>query len=387
MKRKSTRFVKKKNKIKKDMSDSRFSRIYYDPSNVGAFGGIQRLQGQLKNKREKEQVTKWLPTQLAYSLHKPMKKKFPTRTYTTSGLNDLWQMDLMEMIPYAKINKGYKYILTCIDVFSRFVRAVAVKSKSASDVADAIENMLTTPSSIPRHIQTDMGKEFYNQRVQALFKKHNINHYSVTSQFKAAVVERFNRTLRQKLARYFTAKGNKEWINVLPSIIDTYNKSHHRGIFNMRPIDITLENQMELWEKQNQQQQQQPQSKKKKNTKQVIPLLNYVRISKSTNSPFIKNFDQNWSDEVFRVVGIDKKENQPTMYTIEDLSGEVIHDKFYNEKLQDIGAKPPSIYRIEKIVSTRGKGVYKQHLVKWHGYDSSHNSWIDANQLIQHKEK
>ena len=88
------------------MSASAFEKIYYDPKNVGALGGVKRLVRELKKPTEIVKVKKWLPTQLAYSLHKPMKKKFPTRPYRTSGLNDLWQMDLIEMIPYAKINGG-----------------------------------------------------------------------------------------------------------------------------------------------------------------------------------------------------------------------------------------------------------------------------------------
>ena len=98
-----------------------------------------------------------------------MKRKFTTRTYKTSGANELWQMDLMEMIPYARINAGNRYILTCIDVFSRFARAEAVKNKEAKTVCTAIKKMLTKTTP-PRHVQTDLGKEFYNKTVQDLFR-------------------------------------------------------------------------------------------------------------------------------------------------------------------------------------------------------------------------
>lgn len=363
-------------KKKKNTTVSQFHKLYYDPANVGSLGGVKRMQNQVKSLKQKKNVKSWLATQLAYSLHKPMRKKFPTRSYATSGLNDLWQMDLMEMIPYAKINGGYKYILACIDVFSRFVRALPIKTKSASDVAEAVSKLISHVT--PRHIQTDMGKEFYNKIMQSLLQKNGINHYSVTSQFKAAVVERFNRTLRQKLARYFTSRGNKKWIDILPTLIDTYNKTPHRGIFNMRPIDITSETEHELWQRQ---QQQREQTTKTSETK-AIPINNFVRISKITNSPFVKNFNENWSDEVFRVVAVNKK-SKPYMYVIEDMKGELIEGKFYKEELQDIGSKSPSIARIEKVIATKGKGVYKQYLVKWYGYDSKHNSWVKAKDLIK----
>jgi len=81
-------------------------------------------------------------------------------------------MDLMEMIPYSSVNKGYKYILTCIDVFSRFVRALPLKTKNGKDVFEAIKRMIVPP---PRHIQTDLGKEFYNKDVQNLFKNTRLS--------------------------------------------------------------------------------------------------------------------------------------------------------------------------------------------------------------------
>ena len=114
--------------------------VYYDPSQVEAFGGKPRLQKRFTRK----QVDEWLPTQLTYSLQKLIRKKFPTRPYRVAGIDDTWQMDMLEMIPYAKVNKGYKYILVCIDVFSRFVRAQPCKTKSGDEVTTAMLKMLKT---------------------------------------------------------------------------------------------------------------------------------------------------------------------------------------------------------------------------------------------------
>ena len=116
-----------------------------------------------------------------------------------------------------------------------------------------------------------------------------------------------------------------------------------------------------------------------------LNLLDYVRISliSMTRLQFNRNFDQNWSDEVFRVVGIDTKAS-PTMYIIEDESGNVVDGKFYKAELQHIHDKP-EVYRIEKIIRTKGKGAYKQYLVKWHGYSNEHNSWIKASQIDGHR--
>ena len=351
------------------MTMTKYETVYYDPSNEAALGGVKRLAAATKT-RVKTAKT-WARGQLAYSLHKPARKRFPTRPYRTEGIDDLWQIDLMEMIPFARINKGYRYIMTCIDVFSRYAYATPLKSKGGEEVAKALQKLLgKTAPPPPKNIQTDRGKEFYNQHVQRVFKKYKINHYTVNSQFKAAIVERFNRTLREKLNRWFTFKGSKVWHSVLPQLLQTYNNSKHRGIFNWKPAQVTKKNEHELWELKNQ-------VDKGQYHKPLIPLLNYVRISKVTmQDKFIKNFDQNWSDEVFRVVAIDTNQ-QPVMYMLEDMNHTVIDGKFYEEELQDIGEKPPSIYRIEKILRKRGR----EYLVKWHGFDSTHNSWIPASSI------
>ena len=103
----------------KKKNSTRLADTYYNPSDPAAFAGASKL----KKKFPKVDVSSWLAAQPTYTLHKPMLRRFPTRKYRTSGPNHLWQMDLMEMIPYARVNKGYRYILTCIDVFTRFARA------------------------------------------------------------------------------------------------------------------------------------------------------------------------------------------------------------------------------------------------------------------------
>jgi hypothetical protein len=349
------------------MRMKKLEKIYYDPSDPAGYAGASKLKSRIPH----EDVTKWLHTQPAYSLHKPMLRRFPTRKYKTSGINELWQMDLLEMIPYSTINNDYKYILTCIDVYSRFARALPLKSKNGTDVSQAIAKILQEGIS-PRYIQTDLGKEFYNKQVQQVFSIHGIKHYSVNSQFKAALVERLNRTLRERLNRFFTHKNKKIWINVLDKIVHAYNISPHRGIGGKKPIDVS--NNFNLWETQ--------ESKKVSITpKKLYKIDDLVRISRISASPFRKNFDQNWSEEVFRIAAIDTRE-KPVMYVLKDLGDEIIQGKFYQQELQHIGNVLPNVYRIEQVIRTRGTGKHKQYLVKWYGYDKRHNSWISQDQFI-----
>jgi hypothetical protein len=127
-------------------------RISTNPKDPAGFGGVSKLSKRVS--ASKKETQSLLSTQLAYSLNKPMRKRFPTRAYRTFGINDLWQMDLMDMIPFAKINSGYKYILTCIDVYSRFARCKGIKSKSANDIFDAVSTLFKDVH--PKNLQTDL---------------------------------------------------------------------------------------------------------------------------------------------------------------------------------------------------------------------------------------
>ena len=343
--------------------------LWFNPKEPVGYSGVSRLAKAAKT--TKKQTAQWLGKQLAYSLNRPMRRRFPTRKYRARGINALWQMDLMEMIPYARINKGYRYILTCIDVFSRYARAVPVKSKSAKDMVEAVESMLEDTQ--PKSLQTDLGKEFYNGSVKNVLNAYGINHYSVFSQYKAALVERFNRTLRGRLGKYFIKIGKKVWIDVLPKIIHAYNHSEHRGLNGMRPIDVvTTMDDLNTW-------LMQYDEKRRKKKRPKYKIGDFVRISKISTTPFIKNFDNNWSDEVFEIVEINTKQI-PVMYVIRDEDGNVIQGKFYEEELQVLPEKP-NIYRIQSILQTKGKDKHKQYLVKWHGYETP--TWIYANQIEQ----
>jgi hypothetical protein len=218
----------------------------------------------------------------------------------------------------------------------------------------------------PRNVQTDLGKEFYNKDVKKIFDKYSINHYSVYSIYKAAVVERFNRTLRGRLTKYFTKQGNKKWIDVLPKIIFAYNHSEHSSLKKeLRPVYISSSNEMQIWFNRN---------KINVNKKPKYKVGDVVRLSKLKLTPLIKNFDQNWSDEVFEIIKIDMKD-LPIMYHIKDNNDNKVEGKFYEEELQVLPEKP-KIFRIQEIIKSKGKGKNKQYLVKWHGYKET--SWIKA---------
>lgn len=117
--------------------------------------------------------------------------------------------------------------------------------KQASGVADALSTLYTFHPF--RYLQTDKGKEFLNSRVTAFCKRFNIKQFSSEDdRVKASLAERFNRTLRGKIHRHFTATMKGDYISSLQSVVDAYNNSIHSSI-GVAPNDVTLENSEETF--------------------------------------------------------------------------------------------------------------------------------------------
>lgn len=299
-------------------------------------------------------------TQLVNELHKPVRIHFKRRRTIIKGLDDLWQMDLAEMGNYARENKNFKYILVLIDCFSKFVWTKPIKTKSGDEVARAVADIFRESKRLPKNLQSDQGKEFYNNHFKSLMQKHVINHYSTFSVKKAAIVERVIRTLKEKLYKHFSLSGTYRWIDILPIITDNYNKQRHRTT-GRKPCDIDKKNEKEILNSVYS-------HIKMAVDKQHFKVGDLVRISKNKHV-FEKGYTPNWTTELFKVVKVHI--TNPITYLLVDLRGSPISGGFYAEELQK--AKHSDIYLVEKVLRRRGDKV----LVKWLGFDKSHNSWID----------
>ena len=183
--------------------------------------------------------------QLANELHKPARKNYPRRQTITFGIDDLWQADLVEMHELASKNKKYNYMLTVIDTFSKQAFAIPIKNKTAQAVSQAFEGILKHRKQ--NNLQTDQGKEFFNKTFQDLMKQHKINHYHTFSNKKAAIVQRFNRTLKGLMWKKFTELNSHNWLDILDDLIEEYNAGYHRTI-KKAPIEVNKSNEGEIRE-------------------------------------------------------------------------------------------------------------------------------------------
>lgn len=304
--------------------------------------------------------------QVVKELHTAARKNFPRRKVKIRGIDDLWQADLVEMQKYAKLNKNYKYLLTVVDTFSKYAWVVPVKNKTAKQVSDAMTIVFERSTRSPKNLQTDFGKEFYNNMFQAVIKKYNINHYSTYSDLKASIVERFNRTLKEKMWKLFSFNGSYKWLDMLDNIVREYNNTKHRTI-KMAPVEVN-----------NKQIEQCLLNTVFNYNPQVLMKTKYnvgdhVRISKFKKQ-FEKGYTPNWSPEIFKITRVYNK--YPVTYAIEDYHKQTIAGRFYEYELQKV--KNPDIYLVEKILQRKGNKVK----VKWLGFDSCHSSWIDKTCIV-----
>ena len=355
-----------RNKMKK--MEETLKRIYYDPKNPAAFSSVAKLVKASGYSESK--VKKWLQAQPTYTLHRQVKKKYPTRKYIVHEIDEQWQADLADVSLIAKENEGYRFLLTVIDIFSRYAWVRPLKSKKGEEVANAFKNIFLE-GRIPKRVQTDQGKEFENRHVLSLFNEYNIELFSVKSAYKAAIVERFNRTLKNKMWRYFTMSTKQKWTNVIQDIVYSYNHSVHRTL-GCKPVDVTAATSSDIREKVY---SKNVASKRKSN----IQVGDKVRISK-VKSVFAKGYLPNWTEEIFTVESINRK-TSPVTYKLKDYQGNVIEGSFYRQEIERV-IHDDDDYIVEKIIRTQKRGNEAWCLVKWSGYPSSMNSWVRKSDIV-----
>ena len=346
---------------------------YVNPALPGSYSGYGTFSRALKSRgivlKEKE-LKEWLQSQPVYTIHRPKRKRYHRNKVIVSGIDDTWQADLVDMQAMSKDNDSYKYILTIIDVFSKHAWAIPLKNKSAKTVTEAFRKVLEAGRK-PRHIQTDDGTEFFNAPCKKYFKEQDIGLYSVNSELKACVVERFNRTLKEKMWRYFSAKGMHRYIDVLAKLIESYNGTYHRSI-KMSPDEVSRENEALVWRRLYNPDDNEP-------VKFKFDVGDRVRISK--NKPiFEKGYTPNWTEELFEIS--ERIPKSPPVYRIKDENNRIIKGTFYEKELQKINHD--DTYRIAEVLQTRfnRRLGYEESLVSWLGYTEDFNSWVRSSEIV-----
>jgi transposase InsO family protein len=356
-------------------------KIYYNPEHGASFGTVDKLFKAARKDNfhfDKKSIQTWLQNQPPHTLHKQNRVKYSRTKTIVSGLNDQFQADLLSVENMAKFNRKTRFILTCIDVLSKYAWAIPLTDKKGVSVYKALEKIFQ--ERVCNKLQSDKGTEFKCHHVQKLLKKLNIKFFSTEGDTKAAIVERFNRSLRSRMFKYMTSKNTRKYIDVLPQIMNGYNRAYHRSI-KTSPNLVTRDNEIEVWKRLYYPGIDETKQKKSRGfgTQPPLRIGDYVRISK-TRSQFSKPSSfPTWSHEIFKISKIIN--NIPITYELFDLNYSDIKGRFYREELQKVIVHNSDNYDIERVISRRGKGKNRQLYVKWMHWPESFNSWINTKDL------
>ena len=275
-----------------------------------------------------------------YTLHNPARRHYKRSRVIVFGIDEQFQANLADVQNLSRYNKGYKYLLMCIDIFSKYAWVVPLKTKQGQELVKIFQTILASGRK-PSKLKTDQGTEFLNRVLQKFLRENNIEFFTVKSGLKASVVERSNRNFKNKMFKYFTAKNTLTYIDVLPQLIKSYNNTYHRSI-KMKPTQVTKANEAKVWDTLYG-------SDVQKRVRFKFQVGDRVRISK-VKRMFEKYYLPNYTEEMFTIYK--RFARQVPVYKLKDHSGEILEETFYEPELQKL-IKNDDVYRVEKILRKR----------------------------------
>ena len=261
-----------------------YGKKYYDLEHEAGYVGVRNLL-RVNVKKEKKKIYAWLSNQDAYTLRHPIKRRFPRLSYNVTNIDDVWECDLLQLTSIKDYNDGYCYILVVIDVLGKFALVEPLVDKIARNVASAFERITDRAKPrVPLCVQTDRGKEFLGAAFQNLLKRLEIGfRVARNPDIKAAVVERLNRTLRERIWRYFSHRNTKRYIDVLQKIVYAYNQSLHSGT-RMRPAEVNLYNAARARENLDKRARSNYRSRHRARPRRKFDVGDHVRVSRTKNT-------------------------------------------------------------------------------------------------------
>ena len=226
---------------------------------------------------------------------KPPKKTYATNKTDVYNIDDIWSLDILDLKDYGiENNRGYRYILVIIDNFSTYGWTIPLKNKNAQTIKNSFENILINSKRKPNLIESDRGREFYNNIFQDFLNKNNIKLFSRNSYLGAVFAERFNKTIRYLLKRPVFEKGDVNWIDILPTITKQYNNQVHSST-KLTPIQASLKkNEGYVYKKL---------IDKRKKVKPKFQINDLVRTA-DLKKTFSKGDTTNWSYTLYKITEI-----------------------------------------------------------------------------------
>ncbi|KAJ8299963.1 hypothetical protein KUTeg_021482 [Tegillarca granosa] len=209
-------------------------RIWTAPKHAGSFTGPEKLYHIVKKERKYKigvyRIKQFLADQDSHSLQKRVQRKFKRNHIIVQGIDTQCDVDMQNL---AKSNDGIQYILVAQDVFSRFVFAVPMKQKTATQTIKALETLFSTGRK-PKLLRTDKG---------TFFKKEGVHIFYTQNETKSSFAERSIQNSKNRLYRMFTESQSYEYIKELPDIVQSINDTPSRPLGNVAPSNVHKNNE------------------------------------------------------------------------------------------------------------------------------------------------
>ena len=178
-----------------------------------------------------------LNIQLAKALHKPITRNFKKRTTYSRFKNNIWSAYLADVQLISKFNKGFRFSLCVIDIFSKYSWFVPLKDKKGASIVNAFQKILKESNRKSNRVGVDKGSELYKNSFKKWFKNNDIEMYSTHNEEKSVVAERFIRTSKSKIYKYMTPISKNVYIDLLDDIVNKYGNTYHSTI-KIKPVDV-----------------------------------------------------------------------------------------------------------------------------------------------------
>ena len=229
---------------------------------------------------------------------------------------------------YSNKNSGYKYIIVVVDCFTKMAYGEAVKKLDEFSASIALEKIMKKMPEIPRFFCTDRGTEFVNSKVGKLLEGLGIVHYQMRGTHKASIAERFIKTLKSKLEKYFWQNQTRKWIDVYQEYIKIYNNSYHRTI-KMKPAQVNWDNRQKVFR-----------SLFPDIIDKTFPRLKIGQIVRliKFKSTFEKGYTRSWSIELYKITRAESRSGVD-YYRIADLNGNLLSGTKYYWELNPVNKK------------------------------------------------
>ena len=353
--------------------------VYYSLDSPACFAGAAAVFREAHRRDAditRKDVQEFLAKQRTYTLYRPAYRKFKRLKTVPSGLDSDWQADLAMMNRLQNENDGYLYFLTCIDVLSRKIYAEPVRNKSVPEMKRAFNAVFERAGTHPLKICTDSGTEFCSRAMKQFFEGLDIVKLTaVTNELlHATMAERANRTIKDRLYKYFSENNTVRWVDALQRIVSAINSSVCRST-GMRPIDVNHNNSYDLKVRLYGHHYEHQRRRRKPKFKEG----DHVRLLKM-KTPFVRGL-ANYTDQIFTVADV-FDDRDPVVYKIKNYFNRPVKGYFYERELVQVPAAADTTTRVERIIRWRNKrGGGREALVRWFGHEPEFDSWVDENEF------